>query len=651
MKSKIFCFNWTIYRKNFVLCWPIWAIYQVVLLLAFPVQFWGNIGFYMKHIAASASALEQHSAMMSYLMSALNSINYTGSIIAPVAAMATVIALFGFLFSQKNTNMMHAYPVTRGELFHTSLLSALSFMLIPELVTFIVTVLVCLMNQITCVQYVGMWFLVIAGVSVVYIALGVFAVMLTGHVFSSVVIFGALNLLYQFIRTILGYIFNIFSYGAIEYSIYTDQTYQAFSPVYYMDRGIRFSAKYMDEGKNRYIDFLTLEGEETIIGYVIAAGVLLLLAYLMYCRRPLEKAGDVVVYSFMKPVVRWGIGICAGYAVMVYLYGFFEEAGVIVKKPGIVCILIVSGVLAFGFAEMLIQKNFRILSRKLVKEGMLYLVTLLASFGVVMLAAGAVENYQPKSEDIESATIYLSYEIQEKDEHIEQIVAFQDEILKHAKEWKDAVKGSDEYTFVRIDYQLKNNSRVERAYRIPLTESGMALIAKISAYESETERFLHGFFGDYYDGGYFATGHLGKNYEEYEEFGEQTATALLEAIKLDAMDNTIQQYNLVAENGSWENTDTKYAGYIDFMIPNGNNASVSTTYDSFTGEYTEQIPLRSISFGTENTHLLRAMIDTGLIESEDELLLYDEYEEMQYGENKESSVQEMEEGTVVEIAE
>ena len=66
--------------------------------------------------------------------------------------------------------MIHSLPLDRRELYITNYVSGFVFLFVPELIAFIAGVLVCLANQITCIQYLFYWFLYMAGVSLYFAA-------------------------------------------------------------------------------------------------------------------------------------------------------------------------------------------------------------------------------------------------------------------------------------------------------------------------------------------------------------------------------------------------------------------------------------------------------------------------------------------------
>ncbi len=103
MKSKTSFFNRTVFKKNVTLYWPIWVCYLLYGMVKVPGQLW--------------SRLQQQTDMTAYARdyALYNSLRLEVDV-AAIAIMAVVcgMALFGYLFTQKNAYMIHALPVTRG---------------------------------------------------------------------------------------------------------------------------------------------------------------------------------------------------------------------------------------------------------------------------------------------------------------------------------------------------------------------------------------------------------------------------------------------------------------------------------------------------------------------------------------------------------
>ena len=139
MKSKTSFFNRTVFKKNVTLYWPIWVCYLLYGMVKVPGQLW--------------SRLQQQTDMTAYARdyALYNSLRLEVDV-AAIAIMAVVcgMALFGYLFTQKNAYMIHALPVTRGELYVTNMISGLCFLLIPQALVFLVAVSIAVLATAIC---------------------------------------------------------------------------------------------------------------------------------------------------------------------------------------------------------------------------------------------------------------------------------------------------------------------------------------------------------------------------------------------------------------------------------------------------------------------------------------------------------------------
>ena len=184
MKSKTSFFNKAIYKKNMTLYWPIWVCYLIYGMAKLGGSLWSGL-------QQTTKITEERK-----LVVIVNSLSMWVDIWV-IAAVVTVtgMAMFSYLFSSKSANMIHALPVTRKELFFTNVISGLSVLWIPQIVTFVLSVFVCLANGIALVQYLGIWLLSVMGISFFLFSTVVFCAMLTGQLFALPVYFFGLNFL------------------------------------------------------------------------------------------------------------------------------------------------------------------------------------------------------------------------------------------------------------------------------------------------------------------------------------------------------------------------------------------------------------------------------------------------------------------------
>ena len=114
MKSKTSCFNKTIFKKNMTHFWPLWALYSCYLIVSLPVGLWFNMRYYLQDDSYSQLQRQVY-AISGAMRAAMN------PVITFAFAAVMIMAVFSYLYSAKNTNMIHSLPVDRRELFVTNI--------------------------------------------------------------------------------------------------------------------------------------------------------------------------------------------------------------------------------------------------------------------------------------------------------------------------------------------------------------------------------------------------------------------------------------------------------------------------------------------------------------------------------------------------
>ena len=114
----------------------------------------------------------------------------------------------------------------------------------------------------------------------------------------------------------------------------------------------------------------------SLLVYAIVGLALLALGWLLYRRRPSEAAGDAIAFRWLRPIVRWTVGLCGGLGLGLFL-SVALLGGLV---GGIVQLLLcqaVMGLLCFFAAQMLLQKSFRVFRRSW-KEALALVIALAA---------------------------------------------------------------------------------------------------------------------------------------------------------------------------------------------------------------------------------------------------------------------------------
>mgnify|MGYP001026248739 CR=1 FL=1 len=134
MQSGTSCFNKTIFKKNITHFWPIWGIYLVFLLYALPL----TLLLSTENPGTGAKAAKQ--------IAEDNLARYTaclGGALTPmfvfIAATVCAMTVFFYLYQNRSANMIHALPVSRKELYVTNVVSGFLFLIVPQILTFVIT--------------------------------------------------------------------------------------------------------------------------------------------------------------------------------------------------------------------------------------------------------------------------------------------------------------------------------------------------------------------------------------------------------------------------------------------------------------------------------------------------------------------------------
>lgn len=631
MKSKTSLFNRTIFKKNVTHYWPAWALYLAYLLLAMPYIMWQNLHNY---------AYLDDTNLAERGFYAMRSVVQIGMLVPVIFVAATVMAMlvFSYLYTAKNANMIHALPVTRRELFITNYLFGLVFLLVPQIVTFLVTVMVALASNVTCIQYAFYGMLYTAGMTFFFYSLAVFVAMFTGQVLALGAYSFILNLLYVGCVLLAESFQSMVSYGASG-SIAIGNS-AVLSPLYYLIQNVGINIDYDDvTGK---VSGITMFGGKAVLIYALVAIVFVLAAYLLYQRRQIETAGDLISINIIKPIFRWGVAICGGFTLAMLFASSTNQ-----YKINHIYMLIMIGVVVFGTvcffaAEMLLEKNFRVFKKKRIIEcGVMCVLSFMAIL-LFKVDAFGIERYQPKAEEIAKAFVYMDYPMEIEEEDIPAVLDLQKEIIKNKNTYLDLAASMDSgYYYTSFRYYLKDGTCYTRRYPVPTTEEYLAdensPAAWILAYEENAERLMRNIIGMNYEENIYYSANMDLPVEDdsYQNirFGSEEAEKLANALLKDIEEGNMTELYCYAKHGETITYDSTI--YLNFVNANGNLDTWSYYNNYFrysdikpaNGNLQEEYAMSSdtsvyIRFSPECTNLLAVLAEMGI--EEDDLMRGDE---------------------------
>ena len=231
-----------------------------------------------------------------YAVSNLLSGNYW-----PMAALVTLVPVFGAIFiyryiqQSSSAAIVHSLPFSRKQLFNSSYLSGLVLCILPVVITAVLLIITSFTTpayettfdpavgivetNIFTIPAILKWTLVNSILTAAAFSMATFAAMLTGSTLIQTLLSLGVVFVVPIILEIIKALSKIFLYGYRSSETITEIEYYASPALAAIDAEWKY-----------------------IICQAVIAVALYLLSYLLYRKRPMEKATDTVVFNFMKPI-------------------------------------------------------------------------------------------------------------------------------------------------------------------------------------------------------------------------------------------------------------------------------------------------------------------------------------------------------------
>ena len=345
MRSGKSFFNTTLYKKNLTRFWPVWALYLVIWMFVLPFD------LILSGYSNSLQSFSQRHV--------LDSIIEAGIVLSVAFALLAAVAVWSYLFNNRSTSLMHTLPIRREGLFLTNFLSGMTFLAGPNLVIFLLTLLAEVLYGCVAVGPLVMWFFAVTLMELFFFCFATFCAMFTGHILGLPAYYGILSALPVALVALLDATFNrfVFGYDGIE-GVYTLARW--LTPIWNLAesldvRRVEETAAGSAEVIVRY-EFPTLG---YILVYAILGLILAGVALIVYRHRHMERAGDAVTVTWVRPVFQYGVAFCCALAFGVLFFELFR--GVLPETAWTLLVLmIISGTVGYFLARMVLEKSFRV---------------------------------------------------------------------------------------------------------------------------------------------------------------------------------------------------------------------------------------------------------------------------------------------------
>lgn len=443
MKSRTSSFK-TAFFKDITRFAPVWVLYLIGGLLIMGSVMLNNFDDTQYHARSLAESIGG--------MAILN------LFYAPVCAQV----LFGDLFNSRLCNGLHAMPLRRGEWFLSHCLVGLYFSLIPNAL-----IVASILPYLSFNWPIAVWWL--AGMTLHYVfffGVAVFSAMCSGNRLGMLAVYSIINgiayLAYYFVDTV---------YEPLLYGVnIPEDPFLLWCPVGYM--AVRCEDLVLLEKEPFKMGYDMLyrwrfaglgEGWEYLITVAVIGLALCLVALLMYRRRHLERAGDLIAVQPLRPVFAVIFTLCA--AMVAAAFGDLLVNGYFL-------FMAIGFVVGWFVVQMLLARTVRVFKWKVILGGVLLAVVLVGSMVLTWLDPLKITLWVPQEENVSSVTIsddseynyFDARNIVIKDpQQIRKVLQIHEQCLRQKGDDEDRRYGSCWFT---VHYQLKNGTSGTRSYRV-----------------------------------------------------------------------------------------------------------------------------------------------------------------------------------------
>ena len=382
MRSVTSWFNGTLFKKNLKRFWPVWALYLVIWSIHFP------IGLFMGNYEV------ERFAEKTILTSVLN----MGLPMAVIFSLLAAMAVWSYLYNNRSACLMHQLPIRREGLFLTNYLSGLTFMVGPNIVIFVLTFLAELaVGQVNVVKILS-WLAAVTLMEVFFFSFATICAMFTGHILALPAFYAIISGLFYGMAMLINEVLDkfLFGYNGLPW---LGGLATCLTPVAAIANTV--DCMTVPDGVTKVFQ---LTGWPALIIYAVVGVLLAGFALLLYRRRHMEQAGDVVTVGWMRPIFRYGVAFCCALAFGMVLMEMFD--GALPETAGTLLVLmLICGAVGYFVASMLLEKSFRVFKKW--KGCVVFLAVLVLLTCAVEFDVFGYEKYLPEEDNVTKVNIRL----------------------------------------------------------------------------------------------------------------------------------------------------------------------------------------------------------------------------------------------------
>lgn len=462
MRSKISFFNAGLFRSTLRRFWPLWTIHFAGWLLFLPVL------TLMNNLGPNKST--------NFIFAICESAVFASSVVAFIMAILAAMAVFSFMYSSRSTGLIASLPVRREAIFGSTWLGGVFVIVGSNLVIALLTFLFSLgatTSAALAFKAVCIWLGVYSMQFILFFGIASLTAVMTGSIAVLPILYIIFNFLAVGMESIIRLDFSCLIWGMSNGSF--DCVLDFLSPLVYMVGSfvpdVEYNTPYVADTLGSLLDrecvAVTYSHWLPTVIYCLVGLIFSAAALMVFRKRRMESAGDVVAVRCMHPVFKYGVTVCSalcgGLLLYTVLFALFES------RSASVFIMILSMII-FAFigyfgAKMLLEKSFHVFRGSWV--GFIVVCCLCAVFTLCCdLDVCGIGAYVPKEGSIKSITVYQRGPVEDP-AIIENYRQLHEKIVSYKDEYEHIVY-SDDAESIMFEYELKNGRTVSREYTLPM---------------------------------------------------------------------------------------------------------------------------------------------------------------------------------------
>ena len=463
MKSGTSFFNGPLFHRTVLRFWPIWFVYAFALALALPVRLSGALSD-----LGRASQVTEALRMSQYVP--ISAVCNFGLAAAPLVSCAAAMAVYSHLYFQRSAAAYGALPIKREGIF----CSVTAAGLLPILALNLAAALACLLvgagHFRAVLPAAASFFAAVSLMTIAYFGIAALCAQLTGSIIALPLIFAAVNVAASLLADVVLNVLGRFIYGFVSRGSGID----ILSPFVGMTHGVFYDPVFSEaSGGYEAVTGYYLTGWGCLIGYAVVGALLLIPSAVLYKRRRLETAGDVVAIGVLRPVFRFVVALAAGLLLSELLTGLLVPG---IDNMGLggaalfALFLLLGCAIGWVAAEMLVQKSFRVfrMGRSWAGLAVLWLLLTALLFGCELDVTG-FEGHVPAADEVRSVTVSANGEMELRESGN---IALAIELHQRLVDEKALYEATDlslspyGIQYVGFNYVLSDGSHLRRSYAV-----------------------------------------------------------------------------------------------------------------------------------------------------------------------------------------